>query len=120
MVEIKLALSKLGKCTAPGPDQIHNKMLISLPMVTLVRVQNLFNESLKQAILPLGWKKSKIIMLRKKAENINDPTNYRPISLTSCLGKLLERIICARIMNFLKPHIGQGAIRFQSQKAPSR
>ncbi|RNA11014.1 hypothetical protein BpHYR1_001128 [Brachionus plicatilis] len=31
-------------------------------------------------------------MIKKKASSLQDPLNYRPISITSCLGKLLERI----------------------------
>ncbi|RNA09716.1 RNA-directed DNA polymerase from mobile element jockey-like [Brachionus plicatilis] len=31
-------------------------------------------------------------MIQKKASSLQDPLNYRPISITSCLGKLLERI----------------------------
>ncbi|RNA26958.1 hypothetical protein BpHYR1_054369 [Brachionus plicatilis] len=31
-------------------------------------------------------------MIQKKASSLQDPINYRPINITSCLGKLLERI----------------------------
>ena len=36
-------------------------------------------------------------MIPKKPEEKADPTNYRPISVTSCLGKILERVICNRL-----------------------
>ena len=33
-----------------------------------------------------------------------DPMNYRPISVTSCLGKILEKIIFKYLSNFAQEH----------------
>ena len=41
-------------------------------------------------------------MIPKKGSPTQDPSNYRPISLTSCLGKLLERIIYTRLYNYIE------------------
>ncbi len=40
-------------------------------------------------------------MLSKK-QPASDPNNYRPISLLSCLGKLIERIVAQRLAKFLE------------------
>ena len=40
----------------------------------------------------------------KNKGNNNDPTNYRPISITSCLGKILEKIIFKYLYNYLQVH----------------
>ena len=45
------------------------------------------------------WKKSIIIPILKPGENPKSPSSYRPISLLSCLGKLMEKIIKKKIIN---------------------
>ena len=39
-----------------------------------------------------AWKSATITMIPKKESNSNYPTDYRPISLLSCIGKLVERL----------------------------
>jgi hypothetical protein len=41
-------------------------------------------------------------MIPKKESNSNNPTEYRPISLLSCIGKLAERIVKNRLYFFLE------------------
>jgi len=41
-------------------------------------------------------------MIPKKESNSNNPTEYRPISLLSCIGKLAERIIKNRLYSYLE------------------
>ena len=52
--------------------------------------------------MPKIWKEAKIIMIPKMCGMCSDPEKYRPISLTSCLGKLVERLIKARLYYFLE------------------
>ena len=48
------------------------------------------------------WNQADIIFLRKAGkETYSVPGSYRPISITSYVGKLLEKIIVARIITFL-------------------
>ena len=44
------------------------------------------------------WKQANIILLLKPNKDKQIPSSYRPISLLSCLGKLLEKIIKSRLM----------------------
>ena len=62
---------------------------------TLLR---LFNESWRQGKVPSSWKKAHIIPIHKKGKSKKDPESYRPISLISCLGKLMERILNKRLI----------------------
>ena len=41
-------------------------------------------------------------MIPKKDKKSDDPYEYRPISLTNCLGKLVERLIKHRTYEFLE------------------
>ena len=51
--------------------------------------------------LPCG-KKTTIINIHKKGKYKNNPKSYRPITLLSCLGKLLEKVINRRLLSFLE------------------
>ena len=52
----------------------------------------LFNLSLEEGIVPSEWKEANITLLFKKGSR-NKPENYRPVSLTSVICKLLETLI---------------------------
>ena len=56
--------------------------------------------SLQEGIVPLEWKEANIIPLFKQGSR-NKYVNYRPVSLTSVICKLLESIIRDHIMDFL-------------------
>ena len=58
---------------------------------------------LREGIVPLEWKEANIIPLFKKGPR-NKSVNYRPVSLTSVICKLLESIIRDHIMDFLIKH----------------
>ena len=60
---------------------------------------HVFNMSLHEGIVPLEWKEANIIPLFKKGSR-NKSVNYRPVSLTSVICKVLETIIKDRMMDF--------------------
>ena len=41
-------------------------------------------------------------MIPKKDNDKTDPNNYRPISVTSCLGKIFERVMTKKLVIFLE------------------
>ncbi|GFT38611.1 probable RNA-directed DNA polymerase from transposon BS [Trichonephila clavipes] len=61
----------------------------------------IFNLSWATGKLPKIWKLSTVIPILKPNKNASECKNYRPISLTSTLCKLMERIIHRRLMNWL-------------------
>ena len=64
---------------------------------------HVFNLSLQEGIVPLEWKEANIIPLFKKGSR-NKSVNYRPVSLTSVICKVLETIIRDHMMDFLIKH----------------
>ena len=60
----------------------------------------MFNLSLKEGVVPVDWKETNIIPLFKKGSR-NKSENYRPVSLTSVICKLLERLIKDHMVDFL-------------------
>ena len=61
----------------------------------------IFEHSLRAGILPTDWKKGNITPIFKKGSK-TDPLNYRPISLTSVVCKILEKLIRCSIMKHLE------------------
>ena len=67
---------------------------ISIPLAKV------FNLSLEEGIVPLEWIEANIIPLFKKGSR-NKSDNYRPVSVTSVICKLLERLIKDHLVDFL-------------------
>ena len=67
---------------------------ISIPFATVLNV------SLEEGVVPLDWKEASNIPLFKKGSR-NKSENYRPVSLTSVICKLLERLIKDHLVDFL-------------------
>ena len=63
-------------------------------------LQLIFNYSLQTRKFPKIWKSAIVIALFKKGIK-SYPSNYRPISLLSCVGKVFERVVFKYIFNFL-------------------
>ena len=61
---------------------------------------DIFHKSLSSGVIPDDWKKANITCIFKKG-NKQDPGNYRPVSLTSVICKLLERTVREEIVNHL-------------------
>ena len=101
LFKIWKAIQKIKINSAPGDDQIHNILLKNIPHDYISKVLNVLVNRAVVSGIPEEWKKAKIIMI-PKGEKSNDPEKYRPISLTSCLGKLVERLIKKRLYEFLE------------------
>ena len=59
-------------------------------------MREIFVSSLATGEVPEDWRIANVVPLFKK-DSKNNPGNYRPVSLTSVVGKLLERILRDRI-----------------------
>ena len=97
--ELKLASSILKSNKAPGLDNILNEMITPLidsyPEILL----KLFNKILQTNDITIDWKISLIVTIHKKGAK-DDPSNYRGISLLSCIGKLFFTILNNRLAKF--------------------
>jgi hypothetical protein len=85
-------------------DDISHRMLKATMHVIAKPLCTLFNRSLKDCIFPFKWKMANVIPLFKT----DDPTilsNYRPVSLSSCVAKVMERVIFKYMYNFYHDNI---------------
>lgn len=100
-VEDILRSLKIGK--ASGPDMINNRVLKELANPLAKPLSDLFNHSMSNCVCPDMWKEANVSPLYKK----DDPSlvnNYRPISLLSTVGKVMEKVIHKHMFNFFSEH----------------
>ena len=83
---------KLKENRECGPDLIHPKILIELQAEFVLPLVDIFNQSLQDGRLPLVWKQANVCPIFKKGDRA-DSANYRPVSLTLCICKILESMI---------------------------
>ena len=94
-------LKALRADKSPGPDGIHPRVLRELAEVLATPLQILFTTSITSGEVPSQWREATVVPIFKKG-NKADPSNYRPVSLTSVLCKTLERIISEEMIAHLR------------------
>ena len=98
--DVKQVLSKKKACSSPGDDGILNGHLKNLES-THHFLATLFTKTLLSSPTPWeGWGSSSIVLIHKGGET-GDPSNFRPIALTSCVGKVFHQILSDQICKFL-------------------
>ena len=85
-----------------GLNDIHYQLLKHLPVSSLLILLEIFNDIWKTGNIPKSWKEATVIPISKPDKDHTDPTNYRPIALTSCICKTMERMIKDRLTWFLE------------------
>ena len=99
--ELQAALNT-RRATAPGPDLIHYDMLKHLHVTATVFLMDMYNKIWTSGIFPSTWRKAEIIPIPKEGKDPTSAINYRPISLTSSVCKLMEKMVATRLTFILE------------------
>jgi ribonuclease HI len=99
--ELKHALQTTNKSSS-GPDNISYAMIKNLPPHSLSNLLALYNKIWKERIFPSSWRMATVIPILKPGKDPTSPLSYRPIALTNCLCKLLEKMINSRLIYYLE------------------
>ena len=93
MSELQSAMKKIRGNGAAGPDNVPPSFLKSLGPLALQELLSIFNSSFSLAHCPQILRFATIIPLLKAGKSPSEVASFRPFSLTSCVAKLLERIL---------------------------
>ena len=99
--ELQTALQRT-KNTAPGQDDVHYGMLREMPAGAKQYLLGVFNKFWNESYFPDQWRDATVIAFPKPEKDHSDAGNYRPITLTSCLSKTMERMINTRLCEYLE------------------
>ena len=97
---MKRLIKKLKIDKSVGPDEIHPRILIELSDIISEPLALLMNKTLEEGHLPKDWRNAFISAIFKKGAR-NRAENYRPISLTSIVCKLMESLIKEHVIKHL-------------------
>ena len=100
LAEFRAAASNLSSSTVIGLDKVAYPMLKHLPRSGMDFLLHIFNLSWCSHSFSSIWKTSSIISIQKIGKPLDSPASFRPISLTSCVSKLFERIFCPVYSSF--------------------
>lgn len=99
--EIQDVANKLKNNKACGSDLVSNEYIKTSLPVLLPILNVLFNKVLDTGIIPEEWSAGIIVPIFKKG-NRKEPSNYRGITLLSCVGKLFTSLLNNRLSKFLE------------------
>ena len=90
--KVRKLLKNVNSNKAHGPDGIHGKLLKNCAVGLAYPLSLLFQSCYNIGMLPREWKLGHVVPIFKKGDK-HEVSNYRPISLTCIIVKILERII---------------------------
>lgn len=100
---VEKLLSQLDPNKASGPDGIPCKVLKELSVELSPLITGLLRQTLETGTVPKDWTDATISPIFKKG-NVHLAANYRPVSLTCIISKVMEHILCKHILNHLDLH----------------
>jgi hypothetical protein len=94
----------LSTCTvsSPGPDEIHYAFIKQMKRHERMKLLEVYNGIWRTGVFPTAWTEATVIPILKPGKDPNDPGSYRPISLTSCMCKVMEKIVNKRLQYIIE------------------
>lgn len=99
--ELEFALKTCSGQSA-GSDEIGYPMLQHLPVSAKNTLLEIFNNVWNSGTIPTSWKEGIVVPIPKPGKNPMVIGNQRPITLVSCVGKLLEKMVNRRLVQVLE------------------
>ena len=108
-------LSDLDTHKSMGPDGMHPRVLRELVDVIAEPLSIIFERSWRTGEVPEDWRKASVTPVFKKDKK-EDPGNYRPVSLTCILGKVMEQLILEAIIKQVEEKKLSGVVSMDSPR----
>lgn len=100
--ETRNAAKRLNPGKSPGPDGIPAELVKILISNNAKKVTDMMNTYLRAGVFPNKWKEARLVLIEKPPKP-GQETSYRPICLLNVLGKLMERMLLARLEKEARP-----------------
>ena len=98
--EVLLAINEMPSHAAAGPDGVPSQLLKQCSSSIVKPLCILFNKSMNEGTIPSLLKKATIVPIYKGGNN-SAACNYRPVSLTSNIMKIFERVIRKQLVDYM-------------------
>ena len=98
--DVESAIKSLKINSVPGPDGMTGELLTNYASVISEPLAALFTKSLTEGSVPTLLKRAAVVPIYKGGDR-SLPSNYRPVSLTPILMKVMEKIVWENIVTFL-------------------
>ena len=98
--DIQTRLEKLNVNKSCGPDNMHPFVLQKTASETCKPLEIIFKKSMESGECPTDWRSANVTPIHKKGDR-TDPSNYRPVSLTSQVCKIFETIVRKHLLEHL-------------------
>ena len=100
--KVKSVIENLDENAAAGPDGIPPFLVKQLKDELIEPLTTLFQASIEQSRIPDEWRLAVVTPIYKNKGKKSDPCNYRPVSLTSVIGKVMERVVKEQLTTYLE------------------
>ena len=97
LAELSTAICNLSFSTASGPDQIAYPLLKHLPEPACLLLLSVLGRSWHSHTFPSCWRPTTIIPIHTPRKPTSSQSSFRPVSLTSGISELFERLILSRL-----------------------
>ena len=114
--DVKNVLKSLDRTKACGSDRVSPRILQMCASELCTSLALIFNASMQLGSLPGSWKIANVCPVFKKGDR-HLISNYRPVSLLSCVSKVMERCIYNHIYPILRPLICSEQHGFSSKRS---
>jgi ribonuclease P/MRP protein subunit RPP40 len=101
--DVAKILKNLKPDKSPGMDKIQPGFMREIAESVATPLTLLFNQTIESGRVPTGWKQAQISAIFKKGDN-SVAGNYRLVSLTSVICKVMETLIREHIISFMRKH----------------
>jgi len=100
--ELRRAIRETKKHSAPGDDGISYEMLQHLSKRSTKILLELYNRVWSEGKMPQDWRHSIVKPVLKAGKDPQAISSYRPISLTSTIGKIMEKLVTNRLTYYVE------------------
>ena len=114
--KIRSLLKAVNPNKAAGPDGIHGTVLKNCAVSLAYPLSLIFRTSYNSGMIPKDWKIANVVPVHKKGSKMS-VENYRPISLTSLVMKIFEKVIRDDLMNKCEEKLSQNQHGFLPNKS---